>query len=379
MARAVLESVLIEIAPFDKGLALGRGWFAVDLPLKPADAAGGGNEAAAAKHEDGHAAMPALSDPWDVDAGRPAVPVRALYATIDQCAAGGEWACTCVALEVAAWLDAASHARASSATGSTAQPFASIPAPLSKPLRLTPEVLSDLVLRGCSSWRRARVDASASTAAGQREPAVGPATAPFQDGCNGSAGMLGFHTALELRNRWYADGGGVCLFEVESSYSQVRSGGMTDPSTTFPAFATAASGRVCLSPGAAGGAETAALRLKGLPPSLRRQHPAAYLLVAAGHCTVASFLADGRVLLFNSLGRCLAPSCRCAHALEFSDVEDFCAYYAAMVAPARANGGGSTAAAAQVEAHRVSRQPPEGGEPELLLYLPDEEQPRQQQ
>ena len=57
---------------------------------------------------------------------------------------------------------------------------------------LTPESLSELVLRGCSIWRAAqqqhREDEATGRPGGDRSSNIG------------GDGMLGFHAALELRN-----------------------------------------------------------------------------------------------------------------------------------------------------------------------------------
>jgi hypothetical protein len=222
--------------------------------------------------------------------------------------------------------------------------------------------------------------------------------------------MLGFHTALELRNQKYSElmscegeasasashrdieaadgmggsirrgrksshsGGGSGmlrrrsgsssrngqLWDLQAAYSQVGPKGAEDELTTFTAFVTAAA---------------AAATADG-PASV-----SPYLLVASGHCTVAAFHPDGcRVLFVNSLGRGLSPMCRFAHALVFESLAAFCEFYVTCVirpasasalapaASAASGSGGEGRPPTQIEAHRVSRQRPKTGETEVLLF-----------
>lgn len=323
----------------------------------------------------------------------------------------GESACTCIALEVAAWLEQ--------------HPCQSGPG---RSCHLASPTLADLVKRGCSLWRNTcwpgeeagalagsngdgSGHGSAEVAAAPRgggivtpdgtEPGGVTGARPGPGAGAGADNLLGFHAALEARNErlqhlqhlrhlqhpqhQVLDGrqgaaaarlpgkpplpfgppsrpssnpgtcnngniasntcsnntsGNIRLYEAASAYSQVGPRGVSDPATTLQTF--------CKATGEAAAAA-------GVPLT--------YVLVASGHSTVASFLPDGRVLFVNSLGRSLGPSCRHAHALEFCTAPDFCAAYVGLTAPAGP-------APAQVEAHRVALEPPQGGEPDIQLFMP---------
>lgn len=305
----------------------------------------------------------------------------------------GESACTCIALEVAAWLE--QH---------PCQPGPG------RSCRLASPTLADLVKRGCSLWRNTcwpgaeagqgagavawgngtgipgQTGAAEEVGAAENAEGTGTGTEAGTGAVSGAAAdnLLGFHAALEARNerlqhpqhlQHQSDRqgatrppgkpplpvgassrpgsqpgtGNTCntsntsnsrLYEAASAYSQVGPRGMSDPATTLPAFCKAA-------------VEAASTSGTSLT----------YVLVASGHSTVASFLPDGRVVYVNSLGRSLGPSCRHAHALEFRSAADFCAAYVGLTAPAGPE-------PAQVEAHRVALEPLHGREPEIQLFMP---------
>ncbi|GAX73734.1 hypothetical protein CEUSTIGMA_g1187.t1 [Chlamydomonas eustigma] len=399
-ARAILESVLMEVGSHDKGQELGGGWYASIIPIRipdepqnELDSSPAECENAVSRNEgcpetkDGTTeevimlddvimAQEKLPDEAASQAGRQQTAcVRVMYAPLDQVSAGGQFACTCVALVVAAWVE--SHPADSSLFRMS---DLSTAACCHGSCGISPEVLSELVLQGCRLWRQSAVIGSQNEDVSRSEVTMRSGRVPEVQtdargrSSRGSESMLGFHAALDLYNsccfspkastdaatagqQYMQEQGMVRLWEVQSAYSQVGPMGLTDPGTTFPAFAAAASAAVQMPDGACFKAEA-----RHSAPSLT------YLLVAAAHCTVVCFLPDGRVRLINSLGRSLAPSCRSAHVIEFKGVQDFCAVYVGMVLPPGQE-------AVQVEAHRISVSASAaagGGEPELLLYLPPE-------
>jgi len=115
-----------------------------------------------------------------------------------------------------------------------------------------------------------------------------------------------------------------CHHEVLEAYCQISAGGCKDPSTTFAQFAEG-----CM------------------------RQPGAYVLTVANHCTVVATRQDGTVEWANSLGRCLEPGCKMGHIAEFGSLEAFCAAYVAAHRPIQG--------VAQVEAHRIGQQALKGG------------------
>lgn len=92
---------------------------------------------------------------------------------------------------------------------------------------------------------------------------------------------------------------------------------------------------------------------------LMASRPAAYLLIAAEHCTCAIVHTSGGVEWCNSLGRSLDPLCDLGHVCLFASMDEFVSAYIAQHAGA---------GALQVEAHGLGVSARKGG-PEFFAFV----------
>mmetsp|Transcript_3949 Transcript_3949/g.8519 ORF Transcript_3949/g.8519 Transcript_3949/m.8519 type:complete len:725 (-) Transcript_3949:1146-3320(-) len=271
VARAMLNSLAMELEPFDKGTPVqlsgaGEGWYHKPVRRAPRGCSGkvssGESMTEQQQQQQGGSACAMQDTPHGQTAAEeaPLVLARARYAAFDQMGANGESACSCISLEVAAWLE-----RHPGAVPDTA-------------------VLSKLVSRGASIWRSL---------------CTNPKLQVPGDKC--------LDLPLVLEHQETAQG--QHLYEQEEAYCFIGPAGVQDRATTFTDFVAYASA------------------------AAERGGCSVYIVTCHSHSVVIAFQPDGRTHLINSLGRQLDHSCRLAYVLEFDSADDMCAVYVAQNTP----------------------------------------------